>query len=121
MSDILDFTETARWSIPSAVDERWGPGSVEPRPADIESRVIPDARPRECPDLFRRADQCSFVAPNTGENCSCSRIFYQDLEQFGTGIEEFANAADATVTLRRMQADYESDRSGAYPDGGARS
>jgi hypothetical protein len=119
MSNIPDFTETERWSIQSTVDERLGEGKVELHPADIEIQLSPDTPPSECPALFWCVDQCSIVVLKMGENRFHSRFFYQDLEQFGTGIEEFDNVADATVTPLRMQADYESVRSGAFPNGGA--
>jgi hypothetical protein len=69
--------------------------------------------------VFPHAGGRNFAVIKIGEGRLRARCFCADLEPFGTGIDELDNVADATVTLLRMQADYESVRSGAFPDVGS--
>lgn len=45
-----------------------------------------------------------------------SAIFYKELEQVGTGIEEYKDLQQCVTTLLQIQEDYESVHSGAFPD-----
>ena len=115
---IPDFTDTERWTVQSAVDERWGRGETELHLADVEILLMPeDTSPTSCPAIFWIKGECNFVVIKTDERCYRCQFFYKsDLEQqLGTGIKEFDDIATCVVTLLQTQADYESVRSGAFP------
>ncbi len=118
MGSVPDFTDTEQWTIQSAVDERWGKGVIELHLADVEIMVKPnDKGLTSCPAMFWTLKGCNFVVIKAGEGRYRAQFFYQDdLEQLGTGVDEFEDIGDCVLTLLRVQADHESVRSGAFPE-----
>jgi len=119
MGSVPDFTETEQWKAQNAVDERWGKGVVELHPADVETIVSPEDKSlTSCPALFWTIEDCNFVLLKVSEDRYRCQFFYKsDLEnQLGTGTDEFDEISECAVTLLRAQADYDSVRSGAFPD-----
>lgn len=115
---IPDFTDTELWIIQSGVDERWGKGMVKLHLADVEMKLDPEETTlSSCPAVFWANGECNFVVTKTGEQRYRCQFFYKnDLEQqLGTGIKEYDDVATCIVTLLRAQADYESERTGAFP------
>ncbi len=121
MGTIPDFTDTEQWLIQAAVDERWGKGVTELHLADVELFLKPgDKSLTSCPAVFWVAKTCNFVVIKIGDGRYRSQFFYRDdlEQQLGTGVDEFDNIAECVVTLLQSQADYDSVRSGAFPDSG---
>jgi hypothetical protein len=115
-AQISDFTDTERWTIQTTVDERWSKDRVELHLADVEARLSPaDAELTTCPAFFWHVGECNFVVMKSGEKRYRNQFFYQADEQFGTGIEEYSDLAECTLSLLQVQADYESERTKAYP------
>ncbi len=118
MSKIREITESERWTIQNSVDERWGKNLIELHLADVELALDSnDKGLTSCPAVFWHKDTCSFIIAKTDEQRYRCLFFYdQELEQFGTGIDEFDDIATCAVTLLQTQADHESVRSGAFPE-----
>lgn len=117
MNDIPDITETERWTIKSCLDERWGKESITPELVDVEARLDPSDRElTECPAIYWQQGDCHFVIMKTGEQTYRTQFYYGNREQFGTGIREYEDLADCVVSLLRLQADHESNRTGTFPE-----
>ena len=117
MSNIPDITETEQWTIQTSLDERWGKNIITLELVDVEARLDPSDRElTECPAVYWQQGDCHFVIMKTAENSYRTQFYYGNREQFGTGIKEYNDLADCVVSLLRLQADYESTRTGAFPD-----
>ena len=69
-----------------------------------------------CPAIFFQAEDCGFIIIKTAEKRFRAKFFYaEDLEQRGTGVEEYDELGDCVVALLQTQADYQSVRSSALP------
>lgn len=117
MSAIPDFTETERWAIQSTVDERWRNGATRLREADVEVRLNPaDTGLTSCPAMYCRVEHWNFVVFKSADHRYRCRFFSsRDLEQTGTGIDEYDDIADCVVTLLRTQADCARSRNQGIP------
>ncbi len=117
---IPDFTDTERWAIQSACDERWGQGEIELVPADVEIKLDPNQEGlTTCPALFWHRDGWNFVIAKTGDRRYRCQFFHSsDLDQYAPERHEFDDPADCAVTLLRAQADAVLSRE-AGVEGGA--
>ncbi len=112
MSSIPDITETEKWTVQGALDERWGKDQVELHIVDVEARLDPaDRELTECPALFWERNDCHFVIIKTAENSYRTQFYYANREQFGTGIAEYNDMGDCVLSLLRLQADHELSKS----------
>ncbi len=117
MSNIPDITETEQWTIQTSLDERWGKDVIALELVDVEARLDPSDRElTECPAVYWQHGDCHFVIMKTDDQTYRTQFYYGNREQFGTGIKEYEDLADCVVSLLRLQADYESTRTGAFPD-----
>lgn len=117
MSNIPNITETELWTIKSSLDERWGKDAITPEQVDVEARLDPSDRElTDCPAVYWQQDDCHFVIMKTADQAYRTQFYYGNREQFGTGIREYDDIAECVISLLRLQADYESTRSGAFPD-----
>ena len=108
MTSISDFSDTEKWVVRSALDERWGHGTVELQLADVEVRLsASDRELTSCPAVYWEAQGCHFVLIKTGEQRYRSQFYYAGHEQYGTGIDEYSDLSECVLTLLRMQADHE--------------
>jgi len=107
MKVIPDFTETERWTIQTTVDLRWGKGNTEIHEADVDIKLKPgDPGLTSCPAMFWNVEQWNFVVLKSTDNRYRCRFFRSgDLEQMGTGIDEYDDIAECVVTLLQTQAD----------------
>ena len=116
MTEIPDYTEAEQQIVKDTLKTRWKKVAVEIQVADVEVQIDPK-KPEltECPALFWLVNDCSFLVIKCGKaNYKCS-FFYKELEQMGTGIEDYKDLQTCVTTLLQTQADYESVRSGAFP------
>ncbi len=117
MTHVPDYTENERNIVQNAVDGRWKKDPVEIQLADVEVQLDPKTPDlTECPALFWPAGGCSFVVIKSGESRYQCNFFYKELEQMNTGIEEYDDLQQCVTALLQTQADYESVRSGAFPE-----
>lgn len=117
MTYIPDYTEKERAIVQNTIAKRWNKEMVEFQLADVEVQIDPKKPDlTECPALFWLVNGCSFIIIKCGEACYKCNFFYKELEQMGTGIEEYDDLQQYITTLLQTQADYESVRSGAFPD-----
>lgn len=109
---IPDFTDGEIQLANQTLFERYG-RLVPLQAADVELRL--DAASEDlasCPSLYWEERGAHFVVSKTGESLFRCQFFYTDVEQFGTGREEYDNLGDCLVTLLRVQADHERERAG---------
>ena len=117
MTRVPDYTEDERNIVLGTANARWRKDPVDIQLADVEVQLDP-AKPgrTECPALFWLAGNCSFVIIKTGPDRYRGCFFYRELEQMGTGIEEYDDLQQCVLTLLQAQADHESVRSGTFPE-----
>ncbi|MEA2094229.1 MAG: hypothetical protein U9P11_06680 [Pseudomonadota bacterium] len=110
MSQIADFTDSELWIIKTTLEERYGE-PVEPVLADTELRLNPYSTELSlCPAACWEKGGCHFVVCKTGvQNYRC-QFFYRGHEMYGTGIEEFDDLSECTVTLLQVQTDHATTR-----------
>ncbi|PKM46584.1 MAG: hypothetical protein CVV05_02595 [Gammaproteobacteria bacterium HGW-Gammaproteobacteria-1] len=107
MNSIPDFTESELWTVHDTLRERYG-REIEIEQGDVELRLDPHSSTlTPCPVLFWREDGANFVISKVGDRRYRAQFFYRVHQQFGTGIDEFDNLAECTVTLLQVQADHE--------------
>lgn len=107
MTSIPDFTDSELWVVRDTLQQRYD-RTVEPELGEAELRLDPDStRMTPCPVLFWQERGANFVICKVGEGRYRAQFFYRVHQQFGTGIDEFDNLAECTVTLLQVQADHE--------------
>ncbi len=110
MHKIDDFSDSEIWTIETTLKERYG----EPRQielAESEIRLHPtDREVTLCPVVYWEDQDCHFVICKTGDRRYRCQFFYRIHQQFGTGVEEYDDLAECTVSLLQAQADYERER-----------
>lgn len=116
MAVIADITESERWIVQTTLKERYG-RDLEINLADAEIRLHPSDRELTvCPVLFWSDDEgCSFVIFKTGDRRYRSQFFYRVHQQMGTGVEEYDDLAECTVSLLQAQADHVAQERGDLP------
>lgn len=112
MSKVPDFSDSEREVVAQTVKERFGK-DVDVQAADAEIRMYPDDRElTEVPVLYWSERGCQFIIFKVGDSRYRNQFFYSVREQFGTGRDEYDDILDCVVTLLRVQADHEAQRSG---------
>lgn len=110
MSDIPDFNESELWTIRTTLKERFRE-EKDVELAETELRLDPHSTQlTPCPAAYWRHGDCHFVIAKTGAERYRCFFFYRVHQMFGTGIEEFDNLTECTVTLLQVQADHEAKR-----------
>lgn len=107
MSSIPDFTESELWTVHDTLKQRYG-REIEPELGEAELRLDPHSSTlTPCPVLFWKERGCNFVIFKMGERAYRGQFFYRVHQQYGTGIDQFDNLTECTVTLLQVQADHE--------------
>ena len=107
---IAPMTDTERWIVSSAVNERYG---KEVAIQDVETEIrlhIDDRELTLCPGLYWNEHGCHLVLSKTGDSRYRSMFFYRIRDRFSTGREEYDDIGDCVTTLLKMQADEEARR-----------
>ncbi|NIP72438.1 MAG: hypothetical protein GWO16_05140 [Gammaproteobacteria bacterium] len=108
MASIADFTDNETSVVEQTLQERYG-CTVPVEPADSEIRLHPTDRELTlCPILYWGVGDCHFVIIKTGDKRYRCQFFYRVHEQYGTGIDQYDDLAECTVSLLQSQADHES-------------
>ena len=107
MNAIPEFTDQELDIIKKTVAERFGePKEIEL--ADTEMRLDKSTTQlTSCPAAVWEARGCHFVIIKTGEKLYRNQFFYRGYQQYGTGIEEYDDIFNCTLTLLQVQADHE--------------
>ncbi len=110
MSEVPDFNEAELWTIRTTLRERYGE-DVDVELAETELRLDPHTTQlTTCPAVFWRHGDCNFIIVKTAPERYRCQFFYRIHQVFGTGIEEYDNLTECTVTLLQVQADHERER-----------
>ncbi len=109
---IPDFTAREKNLVGQAITERYG--NVVPLQtvvAELQLNLLVDEL-TACPSLTWEERGAHFVIFKTGDSRFRCQFYTTDVEQFGTGKEEYDNLGDCVVTLLQVQADHELQREG---------
>ena len=110
MSDIPDFSREEIKAVEDTVKERFRK-DIQIHEVDTELRMDPgDRELTECPALYWEEGDCHFIIAKKGDEKFHCQFFYSVKDQYGTGIEEYNDIVECTVSLLRVQADHESSR-----------
>lgn len=108
---IKDFTETEKWTVQQALNERWASNKVELQLADVDVRLRPGDRELSvCPALFWEVDGSNFVIIKIGRTTYKTQFYYKGRDQYGTAVPSFDNIHDCIVTVLQVHADLERDK-----------
>ena len=115
---IADFTRAEVAIVQTICNQRWHDEAVTLHPADVELKLDPESGGRtECPALFWQVGDCCFVITKIGDSrYRCHFLYQHELEQYGTGDDDYHDLSECAVRLLRAQADHDSVRSGAFPN-----
>jgi hypothetical protein len=107
MTNVADFTNQELNVVKQTVAERFGQ-SIDIELADIELRLDKSTTQlTTCPAVYWEARSCHFVIIKLGDNRYRNQFFYKGYQQYGTGIEEYDDIFNCTLTLLQVQADHE--------------
>ena len=109
---IPKFTAREHNLVKQCVMERYG---TKIALQDAEAELQLDLLKEEltvCPSTTWEERGAHFVVFKTGDSRFRCQFYYTDVEQFGTGKDEYDNLGDCVVTLLQVQADHELQRQG---------
>jgi hypothetical protein len=109
---IPQFSDRERQLVSQSIYERYG--SVVPLET-VESELQLNLLKEDltlCPTLTWVDQGAHFVVFKTGDSRFRSQFYYTDVQQFGTGKDEYDSLGDCVITLLQVQADYELERQG---------
>ena len=110
MSAIEDYTDSELWLIKSTLKERYGK-DVDIQLADIELRLNPYATElTPCPAAYWEDEGCHFIVCKSGDSRYRCQFYYRVHQMYGTGVEEYDDLSECTVSLLQVQADYVANR-----------
>ncbi|MDM8567061.1 hypothetical protein QUF74_15595 [Candidatus Halobeggiatoa sp. HSG11] len=101
---IPDFDGSEIWTIRTTLKERYGQ-NIEVQLADTQVTLNNDNL--WCPTVYWYVEPVHFVIFKTGLGNYRCNFFYNENEQYGTGIEEFDNISECLVTLLQVQQEHE--------------
>jgi len=107
MSTANDLNAEEIQAVQDTLKERYGrPVSTEL--ADVELRLDPaEGTLTSCPAIYWEDNDCHFVVCKIRNNRYHCQFYYRGYDQYGTGIREYNDLIDCTVTLLRVQADHQ--------------
>ena len=110
MSAIEDYTDSELWLIKSTLKERYGK-DVDIQLADIELRLNPYATElTPCPAAYWEDEGCHFIVCKSGDSRYRCQFYYRVHQMYGTGVEEYDDLSECTVSLLQVQADHAANR-----------
>ncbi len=115
MTSIPDIDDGERWTVESALRERYG-HRVETQLADVELRLTPgEPQLTACPSLYWEERGAGFVLAKIAGGRYRGMFFYPGEvggEQYGAGKPEYDDLGECVTALLRAQADHEKERRG---------
>jgi len=114
---IPDFDDGERWTVESALRERYG-HRAQTHLADTELQLAAGDRAlTACPTLYWEERGAGFVIAKTGEARYRTMFFYVDdpvEEQFAAGKPDYDDLLECVTAVLRAQADHEKERKGVH-------
>jgi len=109
---IPKFTAREHSLVKQCVKERYGTEiTLQDAEAELQLDLLKDEL-TVCPSTTWDERDAHFVVFKTGDSRFRCQFYYTDVEQFGTGKDEYDNLGDCVVTLLQVQADHELQRQG---------
>ena len=109
---IPKFTDRERNLVAQCIVERYStPVPLQTAEAELQLDLLKDELTM-CPTLTWEVVGAHFVIFKTGDNRFRCQFYYADVEQFGTGKDEYDSLGDCAVTLLQVQADHQLMREG---------
>ena len=109
---IPKFTERERNLVRQTIKERYDSDvSFQDVDAELQLNLLKEDL-TTCPSLTWEDQGAHFVIFKTGDSRFRSQFYYTDVQQYGTGKEEYDSLGDCAVTLLQVQADLELQRQG---------
>ncbi|MFK5970095.1 MAG: hypothetical protein QM487_08280 [Candidatus Marithrix sp.] len=103
MKTIPDFDGSEIWTIRTTLKERYGE-NIEVQLADTQVKLATGNL--WCPTVYWYVEPVHFVVFKTDLGCYRCNFFYNENEQYGTGVEEFDNISECIVTLLQVQQEH---------------
>jgi len=114
-SNVPDVSDSEPWAIETTLGERYG----EPREVQLaESELRRDTHSPEltsCPRVYWEHDDYHFVVCNSDDRRCRPQFFNRLYQACGTGVDEFDDITECTVSLLQVRADHESQRKDEAP------
>jgi hypothetical protein len=109
---IPKFTDRERNLVRQTIKERYGSDvTFQNVDAELQLNLLKEEL-TTCPSLTWEDQGAHFVVFKTGDSRFRCQFYYTDVQQFGTGKDEYDNLGDCVITLLQVQADYELERQG---------
>ena len=109
---IPKFTERERNLVRQTIKERYDSDvSFQDVDAELQLNLLKEDL-TTCPSLTWEDQGAHFVIFKTGDSRFRCQFYYTDVQQYGTGKEEYDSLGDCAVTLLQVQADHELQRQG---------
>jgi hypothetical protein len=109
---IPKFTERETHLVRQCIKERYGHDvAFDTAEAELQLNALQEEL-TTCPTLTWQDNHASFVIFKTGDSRFRCQFYYTDVEQFGTGKDEYDNLGDCAITLLQVQADHELEKAG---------
>lgn len=107
MNAIPDFTEAEQKLVSTLLLKRYGK-SLSLELADSELQLGADPEDLTlCPTFYWNERGAHFVVCKIGAGRYRCQFFYSDIEQYGTGHDEYTDLENCIMTLLRVQSDHE--------------
>jgi hypothetical protein len=109
---ISKFTERETHLVRQCIKERYGHDvAFDAAEAELQLNALEEEL-TTCPTLTWHDQNANFVIFKTGDSRFRCQFYYTDVEQFGTGKDEYDNLGDCAITLLQVQADHELQKAG---------
>ncbi len=109
---ISKFTERETHLVRQCIKERYGHEvAFDTAEAELQLDLLQEDL-TTCPSLTWQDQNANFVIFKTGDSRFRCQFYYTDVEQFGTGKDEYDNLGDCALTLLQVQADHELEKAG---------
>ena len=118
IAPIANFTDAELADIREFLVQRYRK-EVEIHLADSELLLGENDTPTLCPTVYWHERDANFVVCKCGESKYRTQFFYTPHEQFGTGIDEYAQLDQCIAAVLQTQADHERERDAKQQAGAA--
>lgn len=109
---IPKFSDRERQLVSQSIYERYGyTVPLVSAEAELQLNLLEDHL-TTCPTLTWDERTAHLVIFKTGDSRFRCQFYYTDVEQFGTGKDEYDNLGDCVITLLQVQSDHEREKQG---------
>ncbi len=112
MSVIAEINDSEIKTVKTRLNERWNKNTIDLQQVIVEAKLNQsDNELSECAALYWEHSDCHFIIIKTGENQYLHQYYYGNSEQFTTGTNKYTEIGDCVLSVLRLQADHERERS----------